>query len=74
MTEAPTPAWTVRQVAGRLGVSEGTVYRTAERGEIPAFKLGDAWRVRRDDIDAWIEHQQQEHGASASKRRRRSES
>jgi excisionase family DNA binding protein len=52
MNEAPTPAWTVRQVAEYLSVNERTVYRTAERGEIPAFKVGDAWRVRPEDIDA----------------------
>jgi excisionase family DNA binding protein len=34
-----------------------TVYRLAEKGEIPAFKLGKNWRVRKDLLDKWIEEQ-----------------
>lgn len=60
MSESPNPAWTVRQVAEYLSVNERTVYRMAERGELPAFKVGDAWRFRHDDIDAWIEQQQRQ--------------
>jgi predicted DNA-binding transcriptional regulator AlpA len=44
----------------------------AERGDLPAFKVGDAWRFRREDIDAWIARQQQERGGNASKKGRRS--
>ena len=74
MSESVSPAWTVRQVAEYLAVNERTVYRMAERGELPAFKVGDAWRFRREDIDAWIARQQQERssgGSSASPRKRR---
>ena len=48
------PAWTVRQLAEYLNVNERTVYRMAERGDLPAFKVGDAWRFRPEDIDGWI--------------------
>jgi excisionase family DNA binding protein len=73
MSVLVSPAWTVRHVAGYLSVNERTVYRMAERGDLPAFKVGDAWRFRREDIDAWIERQQKERsGAAPSKRRRRS--
>jgi excisionase family DNA binding protein len=41
-------------VAEYLNVNERTAYRMAERGDPPAFKVGDAWRFRREDIDAWI--------------------
>jgi len=72
MNESLHPAWTVRQLAEYLSVNQRTVYRMAERGDLPAFKVGDAWRFRRHDIDAWIERQQQERsGAIASPRRRR---
>jgi excisionase family DNA binding protein len=70
MSDTPSPAWTVRQVAEFLSVNERTVYRMAERGDLPAFKVGDAWRFRREDIDAWIAKQQQERGGSASKKER----
>jgi excisionase family DNA binding protein len=72
MDDSPNPAWTVRQVAEYLSVNERTVYRMAERGDLPAFKVGDAWRFRREDIDAWIARQQQERGGNASKKGRRS--
>jgi len=69
------PAWTVRQLAEYLSVNQRTVYRMADRGELPAFKVGDAWRFRRHDIDEWIERQQQERGGNVtSTRRRRSKS
>ena len=71
-TTAPNAAWTVRQVADYLSVNERTVYRMAERGELPAFKVGDAWRFRRQDIDGWIDRQQRERSGDSSKRQRRS--
>jgi excisionase family DNA binding protein len=58
MNDPVSPAWTVRQLAEYLSVNERTVYRMAERGDLPAFKVGDAWRFRRHDIDAWIDRQQ----------------
>jgi excisionase family DNA binding protein len=67
-TIAPNAAWRVRQVADYLSVNDRTVYRMAERGELPAFKVGDAWRFRRDDIDAWIDRQQRERASGSSKK------
>lgn len=72
MSDTPSPAWTVRQVAKYLSVNERTVYRMAERGELPGFKVGNAWRFRREDIDGWIEQQQRERGGNVSKKGRRS--
>jgi len=71
MSDSPSPAWTVRQVAEYLSVNERTVYRMAERGELPAFKVGDTWRFRREDIDAWIERQHRERGTDSSTKGRR---
>ncbi|MDZ7924044.1 MAG: helix-turn-helix domain-containing protein [Marinagarivorans sp.] len=39
---------------GRFVVFKRTVYRLAQKGEIPAFKLGGTWRFRRSELDAWI--------------------
>ena len=49
---------TVKEVAGLLKVAEKTVYTMARQGEIPAFKVRGQWRVRRRDIDGWIDRQQ----------------
>lgn len=45
---------TLRDVADLLKLSEKSIYRRAQRGEIPAFKVGGTWRFRRGDIDSWI--------------------
>lgn len=54
---AASGALTVRQVAERLKVNERTVYRLAQVGELPAFKVAGTWRVLGADLDAWIEKQ-----------------
>lgn len=46
---------TVRDVAIYLKVDEKTVYRLAQRGELPGFKVAGTWRFKRTDIEAWIE-------------------
>ena len=50
-------AMTVRQVATYLNVNEKTVYRLAQKRELPGFKVAGAWRFRREDIDRWIDMQ-----------------
>lgn len=48
-------ALTVRQVAERLNVNDRTVYRLAQAGKIPGFKVAGSWRFLEKDIEAWIE-------------------
>ena len=48
---------TVREVANYLNVDEKTVYRLAQKGELPGFKVAGTWRFKREDIDHWIEDQ-----------------
>ena len=48
---------TIKEVAEYLKVTERTLYRLAQEGKIPAFKVGASWRFKRADIDAWIEGQ-----------------
>lgn len=56
MTDSP-PAMTVRDVATYLNVNEKTVYRLAQRRELPGFKVAGAWRFRPEDIERWVEAQ-----------------
>lgn len=51
MTEQPV--LTLQQVARYLNVHRNTIYRLAQRGGIPAFKVGSDWRFNRESIDAW---------------------
>ncbi|WP_161781425.1 helix-turn-helix domain-containing protein [Bordetella bronchiseptica] len=45
---------TLDEVAVCLKAGKKTVYRLAQRGEIPEFKLGGTWRFRRSELDRWI--------------------
>jgi len=40
--------------AGFLGVSIDTVYRYADRGELPGFRIGRSWRFLRADLAEWV--------------------
>ncbi len=46
---------TLPEVAQLLKVAEKTVYTMAQRGDLPAFKVGGQWRFRRADLDDWID-------------------
>jgi excisionase family DNA binding protein len=46
---------TIPEVAELLRIAEKTVYALAQRGEIPAFKVGGQWRFSRGAIQAWID-------------------
>jgi len=48
-------ALTVRDVAAYLNVDEKTIYRLAQRGELPGFKVAGAWRFQSVDLQRWIE-------------------
>ncbi len=45
----------VRQAADYLGITGDTLYRYASEGFIPAFKLGNRWRFKKDVLDAWMD-------------------
>ena len=45
----------IKEVAGYLGVHSSTIYRYAQKGQIPAFKIGSDWRFTKKHIDKWID-------------------
>ncbi|ARU58202.1 excisionase [Oleiphilus messinensis] len=49
---------TIKEVASYLKVNDRTVYRLASSQKIPAFKVGNAWRFKRKDLEEWINNQQ----------------
>ena len=59
MTVAIEPALTVRDIAVVLNVDEKTIYRLAQKGDLPGFKVSGSWRFQRPDLLAWIEAQKQ---------------
>ena len=50
-------ALSIKQLADLLQLSERTVYRLANDGEIPGFKVGGSWRFPRARVDEWMEQQ-----------------
>ena len=46
---------TLQQVAEYLQLSKDQIYRLAQTGRMPASKVGNRWRFRRERIDSWIE-------------------
>jgi excisionase family DNA binding protein len=53
----PDEILTLPEVGILLKVAEKTVYTMAQKGLLPAFKVGGQWRFKRVDIDEWIEQQ-----------------
>jgi excisionase family DNA binding protein len=62
----------VRQASQYLGISPDTLYRYITEGEIPAFKLGNRWKLRKTILDRWMERKmsQVRSGGQAQARRR----
>lgn len=48
---------TIKEVAVYLKITEKTAYRLVADDKIPGFKVGGAWRFRKDDIDNWTREQ-----------------
>lgn len=45
----------IKVFAGKMGVSEKTIYRMLNDNQIPfAVKIGGQWRFRIDAVDAWL--------------------
>ena len=49
----------VEQAARYLGVSPDTLYKYLSEGRVPAFKLGNRWRLKKTTLDRWMERQSQ---------------
>jgi len=45
----------LRQASLYLGVSADTMYRYVSEGMVPAFKLGNRWKLRKSVLDRWME-------------------
>lgn len=52
--ELPEQALTGVEAAGYLQVTRETLYGMAQRGEIPARKVGREWRFSKRALDEWL--------------------
>ena len=46
---------TVEEVARYLRTGVATIYKLAQEGRIPATKVGNQWRFRKETIDEWLD-------------------
>lgn len=53
---------TVAEVAKELRVSSMTVYRLIKAGDLAAVRVGKSYRIREDDVDAFLARRYTEAG------------
>ena len=46
---------TLHEASQYLGISPDTLYKYLSENKIPAFKLGNRWRFKKDLLDRWME-------------------
>jgi len=55
--------WMSTQEAARhLGITTRTLYRFVDEGDLPAYRIGRVFRLKRSDVDAFIERSRIEPG------------
>jgi len=45
---------TIKELATYLKIAEKTAYRFVCEGKLPGFRVGSAWRFKKQLIDEWI--------------------
>jgi excisionase family DNA binding protein len=53
---------TVSEVAQLMRVSKMTVYRLIKQGDLPAFRVGRAYRMREEDVHRYLDSRYTEAG------------
>ena len=43
------------EAAERLGITQRTLYRLIDEGQVPAYKMGRVLRVKADDLELFLE-------------------
>lgn len=46
---------TPREVMELLAIGKNTFYKMVQSGQLPAFRVGKQWRVKRADIEPWAD-------------------
>ena len=58
---------TLREASQYLGISPDTLYKYLGKDKIPAFKLGNRWRFKKDLLDRWMEQKSERWASSLPK-------
>jgi len=59
MSDAPDipEVMDIHQASQYLGVSRETLYKYLNEERIPAFKLGNRWKLKKTVLDRWMERE-----------------
>jgi excisionase family DNA binding protein len=64
---------TLREASAYLAISPDTLYKYLSENRIPAFKLGNRWRFKKDLLDRWMERKSERADPVADSRPKRLE-
>jgi excisionase family DNA binding protein len=62
---------TLREASQYLGITPDTLYKYLGERSIPAFKLGNRWRFKKDLLDRWMERKSETIELPSDRRRKR---
>jgi len=46
---------TAQELSAYLKITTTTIYKLAQQGDMPCFKIGSEWRFKKELIDRWLE-------------------
>lgn len=52
---------TIEELARYLKISKHTLYKMLEKRKIPAFKIANQWRFKKEKIDRWLEEHEHQY-------------
>ena len=55
ITQTKPSLMTIDELAKYLRMKKVTIYKHAQEGKIPGFKVGSKWRFKKATIEKWIE-------------------
>lgn len=71
---SPREVMNIKEASAYLGISPDTLYRYVYDDKIPAFKLGNRWRFKKNILDQWMETKISQGRARRRSRRLRAKS
>lgn len=55
MPDSTSPWLSSKDAAGRIGITQRTLYRFIDEGLVPAYRMGRVIRLKQSDVAAFIE-------------------
>lgn len=52
-----TQLLTFNEACGFLRINKGTLHKLIRNGTIPAFRVGNLWRIDKDELIDWLKKQ-----------------